>query len=68
MSGFMLLSCSNNGGESGAVDDGFSGTGDTNAGLPDTPNMAPSPQIDTAKGEHREDTERRDSATRSSQQ
>jgi len=64
LTGLMfLVACSNNGGESGAVNDGFSGVADTNGGLPDTPNTKPSPSIDTAKGDHRVDIEARDSAT-----
>jgi hypothetical protein len=63
LSGFMLLvSCSNNGGESGAVNDGIKPV-DTNGGLPDTGAMQASPKIDTTKGEHRVDLERRDTST-----
>ena len=56
----LMGACSNNGGESGTVNDGFNGAGDTNGGLADTPYTA-NPSIDSAKGEHRVDTERRDS-------
>lgn len=57
-----LTACSNNGGESGAVNDGFNGMGDTNGGLPDTGNANYNPRIERDKGEHRVDLERRDSA------
>jgi PBP1b-binding outer membrane lipoprotein LpoB len=60
----FLLSCSNNGGESGAVNDGFNGAGDTNGGLPDTPKIQRNPNIDTAVGDPRVDTERRDSSSK----
>lgn len=57
----FLVSCSNNGGESGAVNDGYNGISDTNSGLPNDKPLAPSPSIDSAKGDHRVDTEKRDS-------
>lgn len=64
IAGFMFLcSCSNNGGESGAVNDGFDGAGDTNGGLPDTPKIQRNPNIDTAVGDPRVDIERRDSTS-----
>src|SRR5215212_532600 len=50
---FFLLSCSNNGGESGAVNDGFNGAADSNGGLADTPNQHNTPAIDTSKKEDR---------------
>jgi hypothetical protein len=57
----MLASCSNNGGESGAVNDGFSGAGDPNGGLPDS-NRNESPRTDTSSGEHRVDLSNRDTS------
>lgn len=59
--GFVfLLSCNANPGESGTVNDGMKAV-DTNGALPDTA-MAPSPGIDSSKGDHRVDTEHRDSS------
>ena len=55
---FVLSACSNNGGERGTTNDGFDGVSDTNGALPDTPYQA-HPSTDTAKGEHRVDTEKR---------
>ena len=65
--GFILVqSCSNNGGESGVQDDGFKGASDSNGGLPNT-EQPTNPQTDTARGEHRVDTEKRyDSSLESS--
>lgn len=60
---FMAIqSCSNNGGESGAVDDGMKAV-DTNGALPDDTAQMNNGRIDTARGEDRVDTERRDSTT-----
>jgi hypothetical protein len=59
----IMTACSNNGGESGAVDDGFKGAGDPNGGLPDSANTKHNPEIEPSKGEQRVDTERRDSTT-----
>jgi hypothetical protein len=57
---FCLQACSNNSGESGAVNDGIKGV-DSNGGLADTPYKTPvSPQTDTAKMEDRVDIEKRD--------
>lgn len=55
-----IQSCSNNGGESGAVDDGMRAT-DSNGALPDDTAQMNNGRIDTSKGEDRVDTERRDS-------
>jgi len=61
ISAALLQACTGQGGESGTVNDGFSGVGDDNGGLPDTITN-PNPSIDTSiKGEQRVDTERRDS-------
>ena len=57
---FVLQACSNNGGESGTVNDGFKGAGDPNGGLADTANNTNGPAIDTARMDHRTDTEKRD--------
>jgi hypothetical protein len=60
---FVLLSCSNNGGESGAVDDGI-GVSDSNGALPDNGTNVHSSQIDTTSfGDNRVDTEKRDSTS-----
>lgn len=61
---FMALqSCSNNGGESGAVDDGMR-PADSNGALPDDTAQMRNGRIDTsAKGPNRVDIERRDSNT-----
>jgi hypothetical protein len=60
---FMAIqSCSNNGGESGVVDDGMK-PADANGALPDDTAQMNNGRIDTAKGEDRVDTERRDSTT-----
>ena len=56
----LLSACSNNGGESGVVNDGFNGAGDTNGGLSDTSQIY-NPEIDTSRSEDRVDTEKRDS-------
>lgn len=61
VSSFLILqACSNNGGESGAVDDGIKEVGDQNGGLPDTAGK-PNPSTDTTMGEDRVDTQKRDS-------
>ena len=54
----ILQSCSNNGGESGAVNDGIK-TVDTNGGLADTPYVNQS-ATDTSKGEDNVGTSKRD--------
>lgn len=58
----ILQACSNNGGESGAVDDGFKGAGDSNGGLSDTGSKQFNPSVDTTVGENRVDTWKRDSS------
>lgn len=56
-----IQSCSNNGGEGGAVDDGMR-PADPNGALPDDTAQMNNGRIDTsAKGENRVDIERRDS-------
>jgi hypothetical protein len=61
---FMAIqSCSNNGGESGVVDDGMRAA-DSNGALPDDTTLMHNGRTDTsAKGEDRVDTERRDSGS-----
>lgn len=57
---FALQACSNNGGESGAVNDGIK-TVDSNGGLADTAyNTQTTAPTDTAKGEDRVDISKRD--------
>jgi hypothetical protein len=65
LAGFVMLNACNpsneNPGESGTVNDGFSGAGDANGALPgDTGHGNNTNSIDTAAGDHRVDTERRD--------
>lgn len=67
LAGFVVLQACNpsneNPGESGTVNDGFQGAGDNNGALPgDTGYGTGGNTIDTAAGDHRVDTERRDSA------
>jgi hypothetical protein len=54
-----IYACSNNGGESGAVDDGMRPM-DSNGGLSDSPQVI-NPGTDTSTMEDRVDTEKRDS-------
>jgi hypothetical protein len=54
-----LTSCSNNGGESGAVNDGINAV-DSNGGLPDTVNRNNGPAIDTNLMDNRVDLSTRD--------
>ena len=57
---FMYLqSCSNNGGESGAVNDGIKPV-DSNGGLADTPYTHSNAATDTSKMEDRVDLSKRD--------
>lgn len=57
---FLLLqSCSNNGGESGAVNDGIKAV-DSNGGLADTPYNSSTSVTDTSKMENRVDLSKRD--------
>lgn len=65
---FMAIqSCSNNGGESGVVDDGMKPV-DANGGLPDDTTQMQNGRTDTsAKGEDRVDIERRDSTSNARQ-
>ncbi len=58
----MLEAC-NNSDQGGTVDDGIK-TIDSNGALQDTAPLQPSPTIDTAKGDDRVDTERRDTSVR----
>ncbi len=59
----VLQACSNNGGESGVVNDGIRAS-DSNGALPDGHNVPANPSsVDTAHGDHRVDTEKRDSST-----
>lgn len=57
---FLTVACSNNPGESGTVNDGFKGGADANGALSDSSGLNPNPTVDTAVGNHRVDTERRD--------
>jgi hypothetical protein len=60
LSSFLILqACSNNGGESGAVNDGIK-TVDSNGGLADTPYKGNQSATDTSKMEDREGTSKRD--------
>lgn len=56
----ILQSCSNNGGESGAQNDGFNGAADSNGGLADTTHKKDQSATDTSKMEHRVDLSKRD--------
>jgi hypothetical protein len=56
---FLVQSCSNNGGESGAVNDGIKPV-DSNGGLADTPYNQLDPATDTSKMEDRVDLSKRD--------
>ena len=56
---FILQSCSNNGGESGVVNDGKKAI-DSNGGLADTPYNHLNPATDTSKMENRVDLSKRD--------
>lgn len=53
----ILQSCSNNGGESGTVNDGYNGISDPNGGLPDTGQG----RLANDSSRIRVDTEKRDS-------
>jgi hypothetical protein len=60
LAGFIILqSCSNNGGESGTVNDGIKPI-DSNGGLADTPYVTAQPATDSAKLENRVDLSKRD--------
>lgn len=60
LSSFLILqSCSNNSGESGAVNDGIKMV-DSNGGLADTPYNGNQSSTDTSKMEDREGTSKRD--------
>lgn len=60
MAGFAFLaSCSNNGGQTGVMNDGMR-LGDTNGGLADTVFGPGTHLTDTSKQEHRVDLSRRD--------
>jgi hypothetical protein len=61
MSCSLLVACSNNGGESGAVDDGMKPI-DANGGLTDSTNNRFDPSTDSVIGDDRVDTEKRDSS------
>ncbi len=56
-----IVACSNNNGESGVQNDGFKGAGDPNGGLNDTLTRN-HPATDSATGENRVDTWKRDSS------
>ena len=56
---FLIKSCSNNGGESGVVNDGIKPV-DSNGGLADTPYNHLNPATDTSKMEDRVDLSKRD--------
>ena len=55
----FLVSCSNNDGQTGVMNDGMS-AGDTNGGLADTAFGAGTHLTDTSKREHRVDLSKRD--------
>jgi hypothetical protein len=55
----FLVSCSNNDGQTGVMNDGMS-AGDTNGALADTAFGAGTHLTDTSKGEHRVDLSKRD--------
>lgn len=57
-----LAACGPQTGQEGAVDDGIR-TVDENGALRDSSGFVPSPGVDSAMGDHRVDTERRDSST-----
>ncbi len=57
LSFIILESCSNNGGESGTVNDGYNGISDPNGGLPDTGEA----RLKNDSSRLRVDTEKRDS-------
>lgn len=57
----LFIACNNNPGESGAVNDGFKGGADPNGALPDSAGLHTNPAVDTAIGDNRVDTEKRDS-------
>ncbi len=60
MTGFAFLaSCSNNGGQTGVMQDGMK-LGDTNGGLADTAFGNKAALTDTSKREHRVDLSKRD--------
>jgi hypothetical protein len=60
----ILQSCSNNSGESGVVNDGIK-TVDSNGALDDSKKQPRDPSVDTAIGDDRVDTEKRDSSKKS---
>ena len=55
----LMQSCSNNGGESGAVNDGIKAV-DSNGGLADTPYNQSTSVTDTSRLENRVDLSKRD--------
>ena len=61
---FLLVACNNNPGESGTVNDGFKGGADGNGALSDSAGLNTNPSLDTAIGDDRVDTERRDSTNK----
>jgi hypothetical protein len=56
----MIQACGPSSTQSGVDDDGIKAV-DRNGALPDDTTIQPNPSIDTAKGEHRVDIEKRDS-------
>lgn len=56
---FFLVACSNNGGQTGVMQDGMT-LGDTNGGLADTAFGRGTAATDTSKMEHRVDISKRD--------
>lgn len=61
--GGVLHACGPNSTQSGVDNDGIKAV-DRNGALPDDTTIRANPSIDTAKGENRVDTERRDSLNR----
>ena len=67
MSAGVLQACSNNGGESGATNDGIKAV-DSNGGAADTAWKGDQSATDTSKGEHRVDISKRDTFDKPAQQ
>jgi hypothetical protein len=66
LAGLVIMAACNpsheNGGESGTVNDGFEGAGDANGGLAGDTAQHFNPSVDTAIGDNRVDTEKRDTS------
>lgn len=57
-----LTACGPNTGQEGTVNDGMKEPGDGNGALKDSSGFQPNPSTDTTMGDHRVDTEQRDSS------